>query len=824
MKRRCTILAVAALFAVTQGVALAESWSENFEDSGEYPNGVRLDAYPLIWGGGVGIQIPEVNDNYGRNFSRGLGEAQRNFHWVAHPFEWKDPTVGGVITQIDLQTPGIGDQYFPWRQDSTGWTIDGSSLDSADFFQVTMERRQEMVAPYHRYGQILTKWRNADSGTMKESLILEYDADVLLEQLSWYRLRAEFTKLTNSSAQVDVSLSGWDTNGDPVEIASGTIPDTSLLGIYAPHPDLFAPSVMYPTYKTYDNGAGAKADNVYFEIIRVTPQCASSVSPDEFTPQIVEADKGQPATPSAIPYVISNLGTSAFTYDVVELDETQSPADVGWLSVDKTNGSVDPSNTDTVTASINTAGLSHGVYTAYLKFTDSCGTPHVREIVLKVYSCHWTGPCSVERAYSTAYPTLLPEDVVYRITNSGDAPSNYSVVKTGGSSCSNYNWLIITNPTGTVPVGGYVDVVCTIDPSALTGRASGTTYDCTLELNDDCSPVPETRNVHFLYVTEEDSHVWTYNGDVDPETDDSAGLGLRFSPDPISVPNGYVDDDPDAVDGKVWRMQDLGNPPAIKAWYRAESWDPIAWQWDEVRVNGEAGSTMVARVKVNLPFDKDRVRAILGISDNDASSAEFYWGGADGEAAECKRNVIYDTGVGTSDFVILWITSKGSEPADEWRCDRDVDLYIVDLDGTVLWHEQITDADAEGSTYRGFYFGDSAGLLGMDVSFDWVTGTNLGAFAPGEEEAVLGRSLIISEPTCDQPFPDSNSDGFVDMVDFAFLQRCYSPTVEVAEACLCFDRTHDDYIDENDVELFLPCALGPNVPFDESNPPTNCNP
>jgi len=815
------MLAVGACLVTTwTGAVAAEAWLETFEDSIVYPVNTPLRDTSRWWAA-LGTQGPTIQAGVGVAGSVGLSAAQRNFHWIAHPFEWKDPTVAGVIFQIDVRTPGQADPYFPFRDDNVGWTAESESTSSSDFFQITMER--DTGPPY--VGQIKGKWRN-DKGTEKKPIIVEYPR-TLLEEFSWCRLRAEITKLTPSSAKIDVTLTAVNADGSlGAEIASGAILDTDALpSTEKPRAEHFSPAIMWPTYKSYNEGASGPADNAYFEIIRSVPPCVSKVTPDEFSPQTAVADINQPATPSSIPYLIENLGVNAFTYTVSELDDQQQPTDVSWLSTDKSSGSAASGGSDTVVASIDTAGLGHGVHVAYLKFTDSCdpAVEHLRRIEVTVYSCRWTGLCGEERSYSTVYPDVLPEDVVYRITNLGSSPTSYTVTKSGGSSCNNYNWLIVNNPTGTVQPGQSVDVVASIDVQALAGRPSDSTYDCTLEFADDCSPLPVSRNIRLRYLGEEHTQVFTYKGDVDPQDNDAAGPGIRFVPDQDSTgANGTVETDYDAIDGKVWRMTDLVEPAGIiKAWYRAQYWDGVEWQ--NIGHNGEGGSTLVARLKVH-DWSADRRRAFLGIGENDSSSLEFHWGGPDGVVAECKRNIQDYTGLGTSDFVIVWMTAKGAQAGDEWTCGRELNLYIVDVEGNVLWHRQISEASAEGSTRTGFFFGDSQGALRMDVSYDWVSGTNAGAFAPGEEVAVLGRSLIVSDSGCIIPFPDTDQDQDVDMHDFAFMQRCVSLNTAVTEECKCLDRNRDDRINLDDMEAFIACTTGANVPFDPKNPPVDCHP
>jgi hypothetical protein len=119
----------------------------------------------------------------------------------------------------------------------------------------------------------------------------------------------------------------------------------------------------------------------------------------------------------------------------------------------------------------------------------------------------------------------------------------------------------------------------------------------------------------------------------------------------------------------------------------------------------------------------------------------------------------------------------------------------------------------------------------IDIAFDWVSGTNAGAFAPGEEVAVIGKSLIPDygppPPTCPVPFADVDEDGDVDQIDFGVFQVCYAGSGiphGTNPICGCLDVNLDQDIDVEDFEAFSACATGPSVPFDPENPPANCVP
>lgn len=800
------------------GVAYGESFLEDFENPAIYPIGWHLRDTDPWWGQSGTSDDPIIQAGAGVGGSVGLSAAARNFHWVARPFEWKDPTIAGVIIRMDFQTPGnTGDSYWPFR-DKIGWTTNQFSTDSAEWLQIELYKNQ-----------IRGSWKNA-SGSDRTPTIVTYDVTPGVTPMTantFYRAAFKLTKLTMTSAKIDVSLHTINPDGTTgSEVISGTIADTDALGSDTPNPALFTAPAMWPTYRNYNNGASAKCDNAYFEIIRISaPDCFSKVTPEEA--QGVETDINAAPTPSSINYTVQNLGLNTFTYTVVELDDQQQPVDVSWISINKTGATVAAQTSDTLTVNFNSAGLAGGSYTAYLKFTDDCdpAVDHIRQINLSVYGCRWTlDSCSQERAYLLDYPAALPEDVVYRITNTGAYPFNYSVAKSGSGSC--FEWLVVMNPTGSVAVGEYVDVVAHIDVAALAGHDTDEDYECTLTFTDNSSPQVVTRDVKLRYLGVGDTQVFMYDGSMLPTNDDSAGPGLRFDVDDGEF-NGAVEPDPDADNHYVWRLIDPGND--IKTWYRAKFFNPESSNWERVRERGSVGSTILARIKLRSwgPAGSTR-RAMLRIAETDASAADFHWGGLDGVAAETKRGVMVQTGMGTDGFVTLRLTSKGSEEDAAWDCGRIVRLYLNENPTPVI---EIINAMAKGtgaSGDRGFWFGDSNGDQTIDIAFDWVSGTNAGAFAPGEEVAVLGKSLVPAfgpGQVCNVPFADTDGDGDVDQTDFAAFQRCYMSSPFDWDNCHCLDRAgNQDVIDSDDLWAFEACATGPGVAFDVDHPPENCVP
>ncbi len=85
-----------------------------------------------------------------------------------------------------------------------------------------------------------------------------------------------------------------------------------------------------------------------------------------------------------------------------------------------------------------------------------------------------------------------------------------------------------------------------------------------------------------------------------------------------------------------------------------------------------------------------------------------------------------------------------------------------------------------------------------------------------------GRSTTcesLTQPCCPQAYGDTNADGDVDMGDFAVLQRCLTiGGGAIDPACKCLNRNGDAAIDAVDVDGFIQCANGPQVPGEIAPP------
>jgi hypothetical protein len=77
---------------------------------------------------------------------------------------------------------------------------------------------------------------------------------------------------------------------------------------------------------------------------------------------------------------------------------------------------------------------------------------------------------------------------------------------------------------------------------------------------------------------------------------------------------------------------------------------------------------------------------------------------------------------------------------------------------------------------------------------------------------VTVKFRLYGPDACANTLPDVDTDGDVDLSDFAAVQRCLTTGGRVVSPeCACFDHVFDDAIDAQDVAWFIDCANGPNL-------------
>ncbi|MEE8308347.1 MAG: alkaline phosphatase, partial [Gammaproteobacteria bacterium] len=196
---------------------------------------------------------PVVTAGAGVAGSVGLAPGSNIFTWTALPFDWNAADLQGVTISLDLQTDDSGE----YDDDRIGWMITDSSTSSSNIFSVQMDPGGDGASGQNIEGY----WDGVNGADRRPSIV---NLPVLTAD-TWYRLELTVTKLTATSASLDVTFMELDASGDPSSIvASGSIADTATLGDDEPNAKYFDPSTIWPAYKNMDGGG---ADNAAFEVI-----------------------------------------------------------------------------------------------------------------------------------------------------------------------------------------------------------------------------------------------------------------------------------------------------------------------------------------------------------------------------------------------------------------------------------------------------------------------------------------------------------------------------------------------------------------------------
>ena len=162
---------------------------ENFDT---YTPGSTIGSYDDWFDGGNG---PVVTAGNGVDDSVGLAAGNNIFTWVAHPFDWNAADFQGINVQMDFQTDGSGHL----DDDRIGWMITDNSVSSSNIFGVQLDPGE---SGYNIEGY----WDGVSSDDRRPSIV---DLPTLSNS-TWYRFRAEITKLTATSARIDVTLTELD--------------------------------------------------------------------------------------------------------------------------------------------------------------------------------------------------------------------------------------------------------------------------------------------------------------------------------------------------------------------------------------------------------------------------------------------------------------------------------------------------------------------------------------------------------------------------------------------------------------------------------------
>jgi hypothetical protein len=224
------------------------------ETFNSYTPGSAIGTYTGWYDGGSGPLVTAGNGVVG---STGLGSAGNIFNWTAHPFNWNAADLQKITFQGDFKTDGTG----AFDDDRLSWTINGTSTSSNNQFGVQLD---------HPNGGIVTYWSNTIGGSKINDVIVPLTAGGATgtQVNTWYRFKAEITKLSPTSARIDVNLVMLDASGNPTGSPfTGSIADTSTLASgHTPAAGYFTAATMYPSYKNY-TAAAAPADNTCYQVV-----------------------------------------------------------------------------------------------------------------------------------------------------------------------------------------------------------------------------------------------------------------------------------------------------------------------------------------------------------------------------------------------------------------------------------------------------------------------------------------------------------------------------------------------------------------------------
>jgi len=214
--------------------------------------GSRIGTYAGWYDGGNG---PMVTDGIGVAGTVGLANASNIFTWTAQPFNWSDPDFLEIKIQMDFQSnsEGVGNTF---NDDRVGWMIYDDSPSSDHIFGIQFDDSDNKIEGY---------W-DGEWAIDKKPLITTWSP----KRSTWYRLCVNITKLTATSAQINVTVHELNSTDGTIEVANvatGSIADTSALGSDAPNSKYFSADTIWPGFKNYQSGSDGAADNAYVELI-----------------------------------------------------------------------------------------------------------------------------------------------------------------------------------------------------------------------------------------------------------------------------------------------------------------------------------------------------------------------------------------------------------------------------------------------------------------------------------------------------------------------------------------------------------------------------
>jgi len=566
------------------------------------------------------------------------------------------------------------------------------------------------------------------------------------------------------------------------------------------------------------------------------PACELRVRPYDDQDIVASAAQTQQIT-----YTLTNFGET----DPINYTVTENP-EASWLTLDKTSGSLPlTADTDTVTATIDVTGMSAGNYTTDLVFTADCtSVQSIRTINLTVLENDWTVlPKSTDKNQIPGDVTVFarcrnPMTYNFTVTNTLGDPITFTVEETDANGDpQDHAWLTLnTTSGGPLAVGESASASFTVQPDTGTDDV---TIDGWVKITSSIGFV-EIRQIQMTtaYIGTIFGGKWAYWGDVMPTEPNSCGTGCTFTiksnNDCNGLPFGTIVDDPEAVNGKAFHFDQYGTDgtdgpdPVGRNFYQSDISHPVTGENNNY-LSGRLGATMVCRVKVTRNGNAGPQMLICDDAIGDPlpyHRARVNWGGAgpsktrdlveDFNSIKAANIVTIDE---KDDYHIVRIGTGWGAYGSDASNPNSYHLFTIKI-----WFNEdptpvIDITDSENGVnwcYDAFLFGTMGTGSLSKVYYDWISFTDTGIFAPGEENDCIGPLVYpFGDILCPDPFADADEDGDVDQDDFALFQLCYTGTGGgVPDNCDCFNRDGDDDVDSTDYGKFENCASGPAVPAD----------
>ncbi|MHC4445937.1 MAG: C-type lectin-like domain-containing protein, partial [Planctomycetota bacterium] len=489
---------------------------------------------------------------------------------------------------------------------------------------------------------------------------------------------------------------------------------------------------------------------------------------------------GMNVLPIGTQSVVAFVGGASATVDYRVINKSYSvaldylaaedPVDETWITsvLPASGGPLAATGaSDVVTVTVDPSAVAAGLYTANLLFSDDANSTEIafnREISLEVKECDWTvKPETTQFSKIEADMTVFgrctdPTSYDFTVTSLGGADVSYTVdeVQSDGVTVTDYTWLDLAKTSGgPIPSGSY-------DTLTITVTSDDTDKTAYLLFTPSCGggsigvdPVVRRIDVTRLVTSDlgEKAFKHAYLGDVDPMAVDSCGVGCTFEIHTAVNSKleavGTVVADGEAQNGTAFYIS-----TAVTGRHGYQSHTTDATHTD-VRdfISGKLGFTMVARLKVHVNQNASGLIWAWSNSRTNADPVRNYpkcgynmtWGGngpsVPGKVREYQITappfddindrtsaVLADSTERLLYQVIRIVNGFGTYG------DRTLAVYYDEQPDPVLFlDEGVLGATQSTGDHDSFCFGTFGASASAEVWYDWISFTNQGMYAPGEE-------------------------------------------------------------------------------------------